>query len=477
MKLKTNEKPTLLKGDNKELQEKGVLISVIIPVYNVALCLKRCLESVIHQTYKNLEILLIDDGSSDGSGLICDQYEKQDYRIKVFHKDNGGLSSARNYGLRCATGNYIGFVDSDDYIDVKMYEHLIRYMNEDVDLVTCGVRDEYIKKYKRKYYASHFVSEYHLMSKYETLRELLISRKLNFSVCNKLFKRKLFNNIIFPEGRSSEDIPVIYGIICNINFAVNNGYADYHYVHHSGSITSGNFFEGRMDYCHYTKIILDDVLIHYPQFEKEAAALYVKSVYFTMCQILDSSNRYLYKETFKYLKNILIENRNVIKESIYINENMKKDMLSKLEKNIDDNAFEFCDGLQSITVQDTIEKLSEFYNILIQWISLKQKGITAVDFIMKKGYRTVAIYGMKELGEILYEELKTSDICVTYIIDKSIEPIFIDVPVLRPDEPLFPVDVIIVTAIHYFKEIEEQLKNKIDCPIYSLEDVIFFEYE
>ena len=95
----------------------------------------------------------------------------------------------------------------------------------------------------------------------------------------------------------------------------------------------------------------------------------------------------------------------------------------------------------------------------------------------RNGYRTVAVYGMKELGELLYEELRNADVRVEYVVDQFREPIFIDVPVLKPDEPLPPVDVVIVTAVHYFEEIRESLKDKIDCPIWSLEDVLFFEYE
>ena len=98
------------------------LISIIIPVYNVEKYLERCVKSVINQTYKNLEIILVDDGAKDNSGKMCDELSKLDSRIKVIHKENGGLSDARNFGLKIATGDYIGFVDSDDYIADDMYE-------------------------------------------------------------------------------------------------------------------------------------------------------------------------------------------------------------------------------------------------------------------------------------------------------------------------------------------------------------------
>lgn len=457
--------------------EKEELISVIIPVYNVMPYLKKCINSVISQTYGNLEILLIDDGSDDGSGVICDEYERQDKRIKVFHKRNGGLADARNYGLQYAAGDYIGFVDGDDYIDIHMYEHLITVMDEGVDLAACGVREEYIKRYKRMYYAYNFTCGYRLMNRREAMRELLMLRVFGFSVCNKLFKRKLFEGVFFPEGRSSEDIPVIYKIFSNANCVVSNGYADYHYVHRPGSITGGDFFDRRMDYCSFTKEILDDVSVNYPQYRSEALALYVKSAYSVMGQILNSSNKAEYRKICRLLQDVLAENEETVRHSVYIDENTRKDMLSKLEMNLDKEFVESRDVPQNIVYKDKIGKLSEFYNILIQWLSLRQKGITAGDFMRKNGYKTVAVYGMKELGELLYKELRNEGICVKYVIDRFTESVFIDVPVLKPDEPLCPVDVIVVTAVHFYEEIRESLTGRVDIPIRSLEDVLFFEYE
>ena len=115
------------------------LISVIVPVYNVEAYLPRCLDSSINQSYTNLEILLVDDGATDSSGKICDEYAQKDNRIHVFHKENGGQGSARNLALDNATGKYIAFVDSDDYVSKTMYEKMIKAMHEDgVDLVCCN---------------------------------------------------------------------------------------------------------------------------------------------------------------------------------------------------------------------------------------------------------------------------------------------------------------------------------------------------
>ena len=118
------------------------MISVIVPVYNVEKYLERCVKSIAAQTYKDLEILLIDDGSTDKSGEMCDDFQQTDSRIKAFHKQNGGLSDARNYGIEHSAGEFISFVDSDDYIDEKMLETLHRLITEnDADLAVCSAMD------------------------------------------------------------------------------------------------------------------------------------------------------------------------------------------------------------------------------------------------------------------------------------------------------------------------------------------------
>ena len=117
-------------------------ISIIVPVYNVEKYLERCVKSIQNQTYSDLEIILVDDGSPDSSGALCDQYAKEDKRIKVIHKKNGGLSEARNYGIEAATGSYIMFIDSDDWIDLDMAEMLCKLSNKyDADIVECSWRN------------------------------------------------------------------------------------------------------------------------------------------------------------------------------------------------------------------------------------------------------------------------------------------------------------------------------------------------
>ena len=128
---------------------------------------------------------------------------------------------------------------------------------------------------------------------------------------------------------------------------------------------------------------------------------------------------------------------------------------------------------KTIRSADHTQKMTEFYRLLIEWLRIEQEGKSLVSFFLKNGYKTVAIYGMKELGERLYDELKDSEIEVKYIIDKNADEIYADVDVVDPEDSLEKVDVIVVTAIHYFDEIEEMLEEKVDYPVISLEDVIY----
>lgn len=206
------------------------IISVIIPVYNVEPYLRKCLDSVVNQTYRNLEILIIDDGSTDGSGRICDEY-LVDKRVKVFHTKNRGLSSARNLGLDEATGEWTGFVDSDDWIELDMYEFLLKKALEiGADVVECGV----FKKYPDR--TEKYLRRNAIMSGNEALHALL-DEELSETVWNKLWKQNCFKTIRFPEERIFEDIATTYKIYANINCFCSIAMAKYHYTLRASSLS------------------------------------------------------------------------------------------------------------------------------------------------------------------------------------------------------------------------------------------------
>lgn len=178
------------------MMNKLPCISVIIPVYNTEKYLGDCIDSVISQTYKNLQIILIDDGSSDNSGQICDEYARNDNRIIVVHKENGGVSRARNDALKLSTGEYIGFVDSDDTIHPQMFEALYRNLSEnDVDVSVCDFETVYPNK--RIHQNPDGLSM--KLSSFESIRNILLGRYFQGHLCNKLFKASLFNDLFFDE--------------------------------------------------------------------------------------------------------------------------------------------------------------------------------------------------------------------------------------------------------------------------------------
>ena len=177
-------------------------ISIIVPVYNTEKYVQSCLESLIKQTYKDIEIIVVNDGSNDESLVKCKEIAEKDSRIKIFTKTNGGLSDARNYGINKAEGKYLGFVDSDDYISENMYESLlsgITYNNADIAVAAINQVDEIGNILKTR----SIDGEEKLLTKYEGMEELLFSQRISNSVCNKLFKREL-HIVNFRKGNSIE---------------------------------------------------------------------------------------------------------------------------------------------------------------------------------------------------------------------------------------------------------------------------------
>lgn len=208
------------------------LISVIIPVFNTEKYLVRCLNSVLIQSYTNLEIILIDDGSMDKSYEICKKYANLDKRIKVIKQENGGASKARNKGISIAKGKYIGFVDSDDIIDKDMFKILYNNMiNYNADLSICEVT-----RFNTEPIFNHS-NETKIYNKEEALKVLLEDKKICSYSVNKLCKKELIKNIKYPEGKLQEDVGTIYKFITNANKIVYTDSKLYGYFTRPGSVT------------------------------------------------------------------------------------------------------------------------------------------------------------------------------------------------------------------------------------------------
>ena len=193
----------------------GAHVSIVVPVYNVELYLEECIDSILNQTYSDLQIILIDDGSTDRSGEIIEQYKKADQRVITVHKDNGGSSSARNVGLKHAEGEYVVFIDSDDIIHRNFVRELLDAAYEDdADITACdfiSIRDN--KPDDNKNYKKIKM----LMNSREAIFEMYKSDSIGWNIWNKLFKRSLFEDIQFPEGRLCEDKATIYKLLLEAN--------------------------------------------------------------------------------------------------------------------------------------------------------------------------------------------------------------------------------------------------------------------
>lgn len=236
------------------------MISVIVPVYNVEKYLDNCVESIVNQTYRDLEIILVDDGSPDNCPAMCDEWAKKDDRIKVIHKENGGVSTARNVGLENATGNYIGFVDSDDYLELNMYELLFNDLtvnNSDISVCSTFLVSENneIKK--------DSIFETQVLNQEEAVK--FLSYKMNNSLWNKLFKKAVLEDCRFEEGRTfGEDHLVLLRALKKVESVSFISESLYYYVQRSNSTTGARFSEKSFDQVYMKDALYNFVKENYP---------------------------------------------------------------------------------------------------------------------------------------------------------------------------------------------------------------------
>lgn len=221
------------------------LISVIVPVYKVEPYLDKCVQSIADQTYRNLEIILVDDGSPDNCGEMCDTWAAKDSRIRVIHKKNGGLSDARNAGLAAATGKYMGFVDSDDYIAPDMYRLLLERMNADgSDIAACGVEMVYEDETPRRMLTPDGC---HVLDNRQAMEAIIRESLLKQPVWYKLYKTELIRDIPFAVGKCHEDVFWSWQAVARAKKVSIFDTPCYFYLQRSGSIMGQQFSEKRLD--------------------------------------------------------------------------------------------------------------------------------------------------------------------------------------------------------------------------------------
>lgn len=222
-------------------------ISVIVPIYNVEKYLNRCIESIVNQTYQNLEIILVDDGSPDQCPEICDQWALKDSRIKVIHKENGGLSDARNKGMEIASGDYIGFIDSDDWIHFQMYEKLYQVLKEEQAQIAACNFQKVEKIDKEDVNCKKQDGNLQVYGTEEALKALITEQGLQQVVWNKLYKKDLLDNLEFAYGKYNEDEFWSYQVIARAKKTVTTSYQGYYYFQRQDSIIGDTYSLKRLD--------------------------------------------------------------------------------------------------------------------------------------------------------------------------------------------------------------------------------------
>lgn len=259
--------------------DKLPLISVIIPVYNVIEYLDECIVSVINQSYTNLEIIIVDDGSTDGSGKKCDEWQEKDERIIVIHQENGGLSNARNSGIKKATGELLAFVDSDDYVDIYMYEQLYRGISlYDADIACCDFMIVYDCIRGEACNSKKYVEKVELLSSMEAISRLFDDDSYKFYAWNKIYKHKLFDGICYPDGKICEDIWTTYRLFDSSSKIAVLSNKLYYYREREKSITRSGFFTANssmFDLRDASDFVFDDIGRKYNSITKKVVAGYI----------------------------------------------------------------------------------------------------------------------------------------------------------------------------------------------------------
>lgn len=283
------------------------LVSIIVPIYNIEENIRFCIESILEQTYKELDIVLVDDGSTDGCGDICDEYAEKDSRIRVIHQKNRGLSGARNVGINAALGSMIMFVDGDDIIHNRMVEILEMDLNSVTDCLYSSCWFQKISKYEMR---SISISSVKNMSTRETAINLLSGAYENISAWGKLYKTSNIGSLRFSEGRIHyEDKAFLFQLLLNNpDMSIAERQSEmYGYYVRANSITNSKFSVRTLDILYHSKLILDLTCTEMPEFKYLGEKSDAISHLMVLKCIIQSGDYYKYKEIFNQVKKQLLE--------------------------------------------------------------------------------------------------------------------------------------------------------------------------
>lgn len=245
----------------------SILVSVVVPIYNVEKYLCQCIDSIIRQTYANIEIILVDDGSPDRCPAICDEYLHKDSRIKVIHKANGGLSDARNAGTKIAQGNYITYIDSDDWVEKRYVEVLLNLIKQyNAEMSICAAKNVKQREERITKENSKTIS----LTKKEALEKMLYQDGMDTGAWGRLIKTDIAKRNPFPKGKLFEDLATTYKYMFGCETIVYTNEKLYYYFQNQSSITRSKANEQRLDILPIINTLVTDVVRVYPDLEPAA---------------------------------------------------------------------------------------------------------------------------------------------------------------------------------------------------------------
>ena len=296
-------------------------VSIVVPVYNVEDCLSYCVDSLRQQTYKNIEIILVDDGSTDSSGEICDQYARDDDRIKVLHIENGGLSNARNTGVKESSTDWIVFIDSDDYYDHRAIEYLVKLRDKyRVDLVATPVIE--VRNYENSDFLGDFREKYSgKLDRRTALEQMFYGNYVGTHSGGKLYKKEILLRFPYPNGMLYEDLSLAYEHIASCENIAVSALNLYKYYRRPGSIVNSKYSDRLLDFYKAMEWNRAYVERDYPNDKEMRRALNVRYVFngLHIVHAMLSSDMYaevnkIRKEYFQYFKDVIL-NSNVTRKN------------------------------------------------------------------------------------------------------------------------------------------------------------------
>ena len=295
------------------MEKKLPLISVIVPVFNVEKYLRKCFESIKKQSYTNIEIIFVDDGSTDNSSSLCDELCDEDNRVQVIHQTNSGLSNARNVGIRAARGKYITCIDSDDYVSLDLisylYKLLIKY---DCKMSLCTHTIVYNN-------GSHFRAlgdgSEGVLTAHDCIKSMLYHGLVDTSAWAKLYDKELFNDISYPKGMRYEDIGTTYKLFIKSGRVACGFYPKYYYLVRSTSQTNSPFSEKKLDLLQMTDIMAADVIKQFPDLRQATLRRQIYARFSTLNQMLNVTELKYIDIRNKIIKKILSHKKQIIMDS------------------------------------------------------------------------------------------------------------------------------------------------------------------